>query len=348
MEQKSVNHSHPQMLYVLMYIVLISLILYMGKTLFIPLSFAILISFLLYPVCFWLENKKIPRTMAIILPVILVTVILTGLAYLLFVQLATLSYQWSEINLKLTEALDNISVLLAENLGLGPDKQKEIIYNITNQAGNKILSLLGDTVSGFTDGFVFLMMTPIFAFLILLYRHKLVKTLYLLFPSRDQSTIYEVLKETILTYYNFAKGMLLVYLLVGMLNSVGLLLIGVPHAFLFGFTAAVLTFIPYVGIMIGALLPVIVVWVTHNVIWYPVAVIIMFGFVQILEAYLIFPLAVGKRLKINTLIVFVMIVAGGILWGAAGMILFIPMVSILKLIADKTPKLNYLSELLGD
>lgn len=348
MEQNNSNHSHLQILYVLIYVVLIPLILYMGKTLFIPLSFAILISFLLYPVCFWLESKKIPRTMAIILPVVLVFTITIGLAYLLFAQLAELSYQWSEIHLKLTEEIQHISVLLAENLGLSPDRQKEIINNMANNAGNRIFSLVGDTVSSFTDGFVFLIMTPIFAFLILLYRHKLVMTLYLLFPKQNRATIYEVLKETILTYYNFAKGMLLVYLLVGILNSVGLLLIGVPHAFLFGFTAAVLTFIPYVGIMIGALLPVIVVWVTHNAIWYPVAVIIMFGFVQILEAYLIFPLAVGKRLKINTLIVFIMIVAGGILWGAAGMILFIPMVSIIKLIADKTPKLNYLSELLGD
>ncbi|MBK8819687.1 MAG: AI-2E family transporter [Saprospiraceae bacterium] len=59
-----------------------------------------------------------------------------------------------------------------------------------------------------------------------------------------------------------------------------------------------------------------------------------------------FPLAVGKRLKINTLVVFIMIISGGMLWGAAGMILFIPMISIVKLVADNTPSLRYLSELL--
>ncbi|MBK8820708.1 MAG: AI-2E family transporter [Saprospiraceae bacterium] len=74
----------------------------------------------------------------------------------------------------------------------------------------------------------------------------------------------------------------------------------------------------------------------------------VFGIVQLLEAYLIFPLAVGKRLKINTLVVFIMIISGGMLWGAAGMILFIPMISIVKLVADNTPSLRYLSELLGD
>lgn len=142
--------------------------------------------------------------------------------------------------------------------------------------------------------------------------------------------------------------MLLVYLTVGILNSIGLAIIGVPHPVLFGFIASVLTFIPYIGIMTASLLPITVAWVTYNSIWYPVAVIGVFAFVQFLEAYLIFPLAVGKRLKLNTLVVFVVIILGGMLWGAAGMILFIPMVSILKLIADKSPKLHYLSDILGE
>jgi predicted PurR-regulated permease PerM len=74
----------------------------------------------------------------------------------------------------------------------------------------------------------------------------------------------------------------------------------------------------------------------------------VFSIVQILEAYVIFPYAVGSRLKINTLIIIVVIIVGGVLWGAAGMILFIPFVSIAKLIAERTKGLKTLSMLLGD
>ena len=56
----------------------------------------------------------------------------------------------------------------------------------------------------------------------------------------------------------------------------------------------------------------------------------------------------GNRLKINTLVIIIAIIVGGILWGAAGMILFIPFVSVMKLIADRTPSLKTLSVLLGD
>lgn len=139
-----------------------------------------------------------------------------------------------------------------------------------------------------------------------------------------------------------------VYILVGILNSIGLAIIGIPYPILFGFTASILTFIPYVGIMVSSLLPITVAWITFNSIWYPIGVVIVFAVVQILEAYIIFPYAVGSRLKINTLAILVMIIAGGILWGAAGMILFIPFISIVKLIADRTESLKSLSLLLSD
>jgi predicted PurR-regulated permease PerM len=137
-------------------------------------------------------------------------------------------------------------------------------------------------------------------------------------------------------------------LIVGILNSAGLLLLGIPHAFLFGFIASILTFIPYVGILIASLLPISMAWITYNSIWYPLGVIGIFALVQYLEANLIFPLAVSSRLKINTLVTIAFIFAGAIIWGVSGMILFIPFLGILKLVADRTPSLKTLSIILGE
>ena len=75
----------------------------------------------------------------------------------------------------------------------------------------------------------------------------MVIALEFIFPHIDKARIREILKLTIDTYYNFIKGMAIVYIIVGILNSVGLLILGVPHAILFGFIASILTFIPYVG-----------------------------------------------------------------------------------------------------
>ena len=88
-------------------------------------------------------------------------------------------------------------------------------------------------------------------------------------------------------------------------------------------------------------------WITYNSIWYPLGVVGIFMLVQYLEANLIFPLAVSSRLKINALVTIVVIIAGGIVWGVAGMILFIPFLGILKLVADRTPSLKTLALILG-
>jgi predicted PurR-regulated permease PerM len=193
----------------------------------------------------------------------------------------------------------------------------------------------------------YLLVIPIFSALILFYRQLLIRSLYKIFPSVKKEMIHEIIIETISEYYKFIKGMLMVYLIVGILNSIGLAIIGIPYPFLFGFTASILTFIPYVGIIVSSLLPITVAWITFNSIWYPLGVITIFTVVQVLEAYIIFPYAVGSRLKINTLAILIMIIAGGIIWGASGMILFIPFISIIKLIADRTESLKTLSVLLS-
>jgi predicted PurR-regulated permease PerM len=142
--------------------------------------------------------------------------------------------------------------------------------------------------------------------------------------------------------------MAVVYAIVGTLNSIGLWFLGVPYAFLFGYLTAIMTFIPYVGIIVASVLPITYAWITYGVIWYPLGVIGLFTFVQYLEANIIFPWAVGQRLELNTLATLIVIVIGGIIWGASGMILFIPFAAILKLVADRMPGMEALAMFLGN
>jgi predicted PurR-regulated permease PerM len=79
----------------------------------------------------------------------------------------------------------------------------------------------------------------------------------------------------------------------------------------------------------------------------PIGIIAIFAVVQYLEANVIFPLAVSNRLNVNTFVMLVAIFVGGVLWGLAGMILFVPFVGIAKLIADHNPKWKTVSMILG-
>ncbi|HEX9151099.1 MAG TPA: AI-2E family transporter [Flavobacterium sp.] len=333
---------------ILQFIVLSCLILYFGKTLFIPLSFSLLISFIMYPICKWLETKAINKGVAILICILGVTLLAGSIIYLLFAQFSEFLQEWQSLRTKLTDTINQLSIFLFERFDISIEKQSEFVKKTLDNSGSEAFSLLRNTAYSVSETLFYLLMIPVFSALILYHRQMLSNALYELFPPKKKNTIHEILLETIHAYYNFIKGMLMVYLIVGILNSVGLLIIGVPHPFLFGFIASILTFIPYVGIMISSLLPIAVSWITYNSIWYPLGVILVFSVVQVLEAYIIFPFAVGSRLKINTLVIIIMVIVGGILWGAAGMIVFIPFISIIKLIADRTPSLKSLSVLLGD
>lgn len=332
---------------ILQYTVLISIVLYFGKTLFIPLSFSLLISFILYPVCKWLEKKGVNKIGSIFLAISMIFILLGAFAYLLFLQIEGFLQEWQTFKLKLSESLVLLYDFLEDRYGIDTNRISEIPKNLVVGSGTQIFGFLANTAFSISISLFFLVIIPVFSSLILYYRRMLSNVLYKLFPSDKKETIHEILIETIHSYYNFVKGMLLVYLIVGVLNSIGLAFIGIPHPVAFGFIASILTFIPYVGIIISSLLPIAISWITFDSLWYPVGIILIFSFVQLLEGNVIFPLAVGNRLKINPLIILIVIVAGGILWGAAGMILFIPFISIIKLIADRTESLKTLSLLLG-
>lgn len=331
----------------LQYVVFGGAILYFGRDIFIPLSFAALISFVIYPPSRWLERRGLSRMSAILLNLVLLLFLGTGLFALLISQFIGFIEEWPLIEIKLRNSLENLSALLTTSYGVSKLQQREWLEQLFRQSGGGVFSFISGMISASALSTVLMVLIPVYSFLILYYREQWVNVLLRLFPQERKDNIYKILSLTITTYYNFIKGMALVYLIVGILNSTGLLLLGVPHAILFGFIAAVLTFIPYVGIIIGSLLPIAMAWITYDSMWYPLGIVGIFVFVQYLEANLIFPMAVSNRLNVNTLVMLISIFVGGLLWGMSGMILFVPFVGILKLVADHSPQLKTLSLVLG-
>ncbi|MDF9796539.1 putative PurR-regulated permease PerM [Catalinimonas alkaloidigena] len=320
-----------------------AVILYVGQALWVTLSFAMLLSFVLYPSCHWLENHRVPRFLSITIVMIIFCILLSLLLALLVQQFYGFLEQWPELSGKIRVQLDRLLVTTEEFFALDQDWWR----NFFTTASQSILQQLPKTLLNTSVSTLLVLLVPVFSGLILYYRDLLVAFVLRIIPKRWKVDYQSVLKEVLQTYFSFIKGMTLVYLIVGLLNSIGLMLIGIPQAFFFGFVASILTFIPYVGITVGALLPITVAWLTYDSVLYPIGVIVVFVIVQILEANIIFPVAVSFKLRINTFVTMVAIVAGGILWGASGMILFIPFLAILKLLAEKVSQLRALAILLG-
>jgi len=341
------SEKRADILRILQYCFFIAVLLYFGQALFIPLSFAFLISFILYPFCRWLESKKIPRILAIFIGLLIFTLIVS-LIFVLFVHQFSLFLQkWPALYEKILIDVNKVSLHIEEVFGLQLEERREWINTFFTNISQTAIQILPKTVYSTGILMVLILLVPFYSAAILYYRDVLVSFLYSVTPSKWNGYIKRILPDVIHTYYNFIIGMAIVYLIVGVLNSAGLAILGIPNAIFFGFVASILTFIPYVGITIGALLPMTVSFLLYDSIWYPVGVVLIFAVVQILEANLIFPLAVSYKLKINAFITILAIIAGGILWGASGMILFLPFLAILKLISERVHDLHPIAILLG-
>lgn len=303
-----------------------AVILYFGKTLFIPLFFGLLIAMILYPVCKWLEQRRFPRSVAIAVCLLIVTLLFSGIAALLIWQISVFRQDAPELIKKMQVTVHEAQQWLAESFGLTTSRMQQGIGNI----GGVAKAVIDNTL----NMLFMLFLIPVYSALFLYHRNIFVQFLRWMVSSRYLPQLNTVLQKMIDVYFNYIKGMILVYIIVGVLNSIGLLALGIEHAVLFGMLCAIMTIVPYIGIVVSALLPISVAWLSTGSVWYPVGVVGVFAVVQYLEANVIFPRVVGVQLNVSTWAMLVAVIAGGILWGVSGMVLFIPFVALLKIGSD--------------
>lgn len=323
-----------------------TLMLYHGAILFIPLSYGLFIAIVLYPVCRWLEQHHVPRSLAIAMGLLIVFLLAGILVWLFIYQLNILRQDIPILKAKLIPTIEAFRQWATDNWDISAEQQDGWLESIKKQVPGQAGNLIAGTISKTSTGLFMLVVIPVFVALFLYDRRIFVLFLEKLAGRHYYNRLHRLLHDTITTYFHFIKGMVLVYLMVGALNSLGLWLLGVPHAFLFGFLTAIMTIIPYIGISVSALLPMTVAWITTDNIWYPIGVVAIFSFVQYLEANVIFPKVVGREINVSTWATLVALIAGGLLWGVNGMILFIPFLAILKMVSDEVPEWEALNLLL--
>ncbi|MBL0146238.1 MAG: AI-2E family transporter [Chitinophagaceae bacterium] len=301
-----------------------------------------LIAIVMYPVSKRLENYGWSKALAITAFFYCIFLFL-GLLALLLWQVSLFSKDAPLIFSKLEVVIQNFQVWLNNKTGM------EI--NLTTNAGDKLIDSVGNiaasALQATTSTLFILFLTPVYTALFMYHRKIFVQFLKNILEDKYKVQLDIILQQTIHTYFNYIKGMVLVYLIVGILNSIGLYALGVNNAILFGMLCAIMTIIPYIGIFVSALLPISVVWMQTQNIWYPLGVIAVFSFVQYLEANVIFPKVVGTQLHVSTFAMLIAIIVGGIIWGVAGMVLFIPFVAIVKIITDNIEEWKPLNMLLS-
>jgi predicted PurR-regulated permease PerM len=153
--------------------------------------------------------------------------------------------------------------------------------------------------------------------------------------------------ESLLLVQNYLVGLLTATGIVAVLNTVGLIILGVEYAVLIGGISALLNIIPYIGGIVAMALTIVIVLATKSPI-YALWVLILYGTVQFIDNNILMPKIVSSKIKINEFISIIAVLVGGALWGIPGMFLSLPIIAILKVIFDRIDPLKPFGFVLGN
>jgi len=328
---------------------LLFVILSYGKFILMPLAFAAFVSMLLNPVVSKLESWKLGRAFSIILTLLLVLVVFSGIVTLISAQFVQFSERIPEVTDRLKSVTAEGVHFLEETVGISEEERTNYLEQGLSNLIDKSGQYLGSVVSATTSAFTLMSLLPIFIFFMLYYKEMYQTFFRKLFERKEGNSMIDgVLDNVQEVTQNYLVGMLTVIGILAVLNTTGLLLIGLEHAIFFGVFASLLAVIPYIGIIIGALPPLLFAFLLGDSLLTPLLVIAVFGTVQFLEGNFITPRIVGSKVAINPFMAMLALIIGGELWGISGMILFVPLIGILRVIFEQIDELKPYGYLLGN
>lgn len=330
--------------YIFKLMVIIALTIYgiiLSRDIVIPLAFAVFLSVVLLPVV-----KKIERRTGTILAVTIVVlggvIILGLLSWLLVNQIIGLVNDLPNLQERADKFVNDIKGLMWTELNIGQSELNQMVQDALKGVSvylGAFLLTTGNTLATVVQ-------IPIYMFLLLIYKEKFKLFFASLLPHDQDEMSWKKDIENVTQGY--ISGLMLVTVIVAILNTVGLLFLGIKHAIFFGVLSGVLTIIPYVGIFLGALLPTLMALITKDSAWYAVGVIAVFFVVQFLEGNFITPRITGSKVSINALAAIMALLIGGKILGIAGMILAVPAIGVLKIMLSYSRRLKPFVILLGD
>ncbi|MBC1422357.1 AI-2E family transporter [Listeria seeligeri] len=305
------------------------------STLFMPILVAGFLFYLFNPLVLFLEKRKVPR----ILSVIIIFIAFIALIVLAIMQLGpTLADQvtelakaipgyWQDFE-KWLQGLSNNSSLQGVDLKAELEKLNISLPKIMSVVVDGVASSFGAIVS-FVSGFVMILVTvPFIVFYMFKDGHKFVESSGKFFPAAIRTEAKQIIKEMNKTISTYISSQAIDCIVVGIFTFVGYLIIGQPYALLFGLIAGATNIIPYLGPFIGAAPAVIVALFTSPL--QALLVIIVVTIVQQLDSNLLSPYIMGKSLSIHPLTIIIILIVAGNLAGIFGMILGVPVYAVVK------------------
>nr|WP_294895932.1 AI-2E family transporter [uncultured Pedobacter sp.] len=326
---------------------LLGYITMVASNIIMPLLLAFFLSILLLPIHRFLIKRKVPESLSIIIPILLMLVVVAGLVWFFSAQIQILIDDFPEIKKNINIHLNSLSNWIS---GFTHYSTKDQIAFLDKQS-NKILdsagAILGGIVGSVSGAFIFFGLLPIYIYLILAYKNLLLKFCIMWFSNDDLPVVKESIQDIESIIQSYLVGLLIQIGYITVLLGCTLWIIGIKHALLIGVLFAILNLIPYIGALFGNILGVMLTVSSSQELWPIFTVLGVIAVVQFLDNNILMPRIVGSKVQINSLVAIVGIVIAGNIAGIAGMFLALPIIAVLKIAFDRTQYFKKWGVLIG-
>lgn len=352
--------------------------LYFGRDILVPVSLAILLSFVLVPAVRWLRRLRVPRAAAVLLVVLLAFGTLGAVGSLIAREAAQLAADLPRYSLTLRDKITALRAATAERGGLSDtfsgffDMAEEVGKELQPPAKSEsetdaalgtaerpmqveihaprsgLLTTLGSVAGGVLHPLATLGLILLFTIFILLQREDLRNRAIRLAGSSDLRRTTAAIDDATSRLSRFFIAQLILNVAFGLVIGAGLWFIGVPSPILFGVIAGIARFVPYVGAVISAVLPLAIAVAVDPGWSMAIQVAILFVVVEPIAGHVVEPLLYGHSTGISPVAVILAATIWTFLWGPIGLLLATPLTVCLVVLGRHVERLWFLDVILGD
>lgn len=320
----------------------------LGKSIIVPLLLSVVLSILLSALVDFLEARGIDRVLSIWISLFIAAFILALLIVWLISRFNLFIDRLPEMNEKFDVLQAHFAEWFSENFGVAKRKTMEWINSARTDLTTMSAKRVGDTISILGNAVIIMILIPVYIFLMLYYQPLIIDFIHQFVGDGHKNDVREVLGQTKSLLKAYFLGLLIELIIVSILNSIGLMVLNVESAILIGVLGGFLNMIPYIGGIIMLALSMLMAMLSNPDPSYALYAALLFFVIQVIDNYFLIPKVVGSRIKINALVAVVAVIAGGAIWGIAGMFIALPLVAILKVIFDRIEPLKPWGFLFGD
>ncbi len=322
-----------------------------ASSFFVPFVLAILLKFLFASVIRGMGRFHVPPPVG---AAIVVLGLLSALGLSVY-QLAAPAREWMATLPQTARQIEGKLADLKRSVR-EVSKAGEEVDRLTNLGGKEQIQRveirkpsLGETLLGPTQDFlVSAGVLVILLFFLLASEDLFLRKLVTVLPHlREKKLAVEITRQIELDVSGYLLTITLINACFGTAVGLAMFFLGMPNPVLWGVMAALLHFIPFLGAVVGISIVTLVALVTLETMSTILLVPTIYFALNLLEEYVLLPVVIGRRLMLNSVIVLLWLVFWAWLWGVPGALMAVPLLAIVKIVADHLKPLASLAEFIG-